>query len=177
MPSFEWTPEQIAEFERKLRQRPHVSRLNHVSIPVRDLEQAKKFYAEVIGGRIINEGTPNFSEVVVGGTIVGMSTIRGEPQASATEFPHIALEIESDQFLPFIAWLKDHGVRTHEPWTRHHIEGLMYFKDPSGNLIELYCPVFEGARELRQAYTVVDVVDMAELDYEWDEGVLRAGVA
>ena len=169
MPSFKWTAEQIAEFERNLALRPHVRRLNHIAIPVRDLEKSKRFYAEVIGGRIINEGTPEFSEVVVGGTIIGLSESRGEPQASTAEFPHIALEIDSDQFLPMKKWLEDHGVRTHEPWTRHHIEGLMYFKDNSGNLIELYCPQFAGARELRKANTVLDVVDLADLDYVWDE--------
>lgn len=169
MPSFEWSAEQIAEFERNLARRPHVSRVNHISIPVRDLEQSKRFYAEVIGGRIVNEGTPNFSEVVVGGLIVGMSTASGEPQAARAEFPHLALEIESEQFLPMIAWLRDHGVRTHEPWTRHQIEGLMYFKDPSGNLIELYCPRFDGARELRQSTGLHEVADLADLDYEWDE--------
>lgn len=176
MPSFEWSAEQIAEFERQLALRPHVRRINHISIPVRDLEKSKRFYAEVIGGRIVNEGTPNFSEVVVGGLIVGLSTTRGEPQARAAEFPHLALEIDSDQFLPMIKWLQDHGVRTHEPWTRHRIEGLMYFKDPSGNLIELYCPQFEGARDLRQAMSVTDVADLADLDYEWDDAQPASGV-
>src|SRR5579871_291978 len=56
MPRIAWTPEQIAEYERKLAARPHFSRLNHISIPVTDLELAKKFYVEVLGGRLILDG-------------------------------------------------------------------------------------------------------------------------
>lgn len=167
MPSFKWTPEQIDAFERELEKRPHFKRLNHVSLAVDDVEESKRFYAEVLGGRIVNEGTPNFTEVVVAGTIIGMSCVRGRAQAPETEFPHIAFEIESKHFLPMKKWLEEHGVETHAPWTRHRVEGLMYFKDPSGNLIEMYCPQFEGAAELQVSNTVVGVVELPALSYEW----------
>jgi catechol-2,3-dioxygenase len=44
----------------------------------------------------------------------------------------------------------------------------MYFKDPSGNLIEMYCPKFEGAKDLQKSGTIIGVTDLANLDYEWD---------
>jgi catechol 2,3-dioxygenase-like lactoylglutathione lyase family enzyme len=168
MPSVPWSPERIAAFEAALAARPHFSRFNHVSIWARDVELSKKFYAEVLGGRIVNEGTPNFAEVNVAGTIIGLSDVRSTVQSSDTEFPHMAFEIESEHFLPMKKWLEDHGVKTHEPWTRHHVEGLMYFKDPSGNLIEMYCPKFAGAKDLQKSGTVIGVVDLASLDYVWD---------
>lgn len=167
MPRVAWSEEQIAAYESALAKRPHFARMNHVSLSVRDLEVAKRFYVEVMGGRLVNDGTPNFAEVLVAGMIIGMSDARGEPQASDAEFPHIAFEIESDHFLPMIAWLERHGVKTHRPWTRHQVEGLMYFKDPSGNLIEIYCPKFAGARDLVLAPTPLDVVELTSLDYEW----------
>jgi catechol 2,3-dioxygenase-like lactoylglutathione lyase family enzyme len=167
MPRIAWTPEQIAEYERKLATRPHFSRLNHISIPVTDLELAKQFYVEVLGGRLILDGTPHFSEVLVAGTVVGLSDVRGRPQASDTEFPHIGFEIESEHFVPMKAWLEAHGVATHAPWTRHHVEGLMYFKDPFGNLIEIYCPQFAGARDLQLSPTPVGVVELPALNYSW----------
>jgi catechol 2,3-dioxygenase-like lactoylglutathione lyase family enzyme len=168
MPSVTWSPERIAAFEKELARRPHFKRLNHVSIWARDVELSKRFYAEVLGGRIVNEGTPHFTEVLVAGTVIGLSDVRGDSAAPDAEFPHIAFEIESDQFLPMKAWLEDHGVRTHEPWTRHQVEGLMYFKDPSGNLIEMYCPQFAGAEELRTLSTPVGFVDFSALDYVWE---------
>jgi catechol 2,3-dioxygenase-like lactoylglutathione lyase family enzyme len=168
MPNVPWSTEQVQAFEAALATRPHFSRFNHVSIWARNVELSKKFYAEVLGGRIVNEGTPNFAEVNVAGTIVGLSDVRSTVQASDTEFPHMAFEIESEHFLPMKKWLEDHGVKTHEPWTRHHVEGLMYFKDPSGNLIEMYCPKFAGAKDLQKSGTVIGVVDLASLDYVWD---------
>ncbi len=168
MPNVPWSTEQVQAFEAALATRPHFSRFNHVSIWARDVELSKKFYADVLGGRIVNEGTPNFAEVNVAGTIIGLSGVRSTVQASDTEFPHMAFEIESKHFLPMKKWLEDHGVKTHEPWTRHHVEGLMYFKDPSGNLIEMYCPKFAGAKDLQKSGTVIGVVDLASLDYVWD---------
>ena len=75
---------------------------------------------------------------------------------------------QTDEIKYMKQWLEDHGVKTHAPWTRHQVEGLMYFKDPSGNLIEVYCPKFAGAKSLQTAGTPVDVVNLADLDYEWD---------
>src|SRR5262249_44680153 len=126
MPRIAWSPEQIAAHEAELAKRPHFSRLNHISIPVTDLEAAKRFYVGVLGGRLIRDGTPHFSEVLVAGTVVGLSDVRGTPQRSDAEFPHLGFEIESEHFLPMKAWLEENGVKTHAPWTRHHVEGLMY---------------------------------------------------
>ncbi len=168
MPSFTWSPEQIEAFEKKLATRPHFCRFNHVSLYVKDVELSTKFYAEVLGGRIVNQGTPNFAEVDVAGTVIGLSDVRGAVAAADAEFPHIAFQVESEHFLPMKKWLEDHGVKTHAPWTRHHVEGLMYFKDPSGNLIEMYCPKFAGAKDLQKSGTIIGVADLTQLDYEWD---------
>jgi catechol 2,3-dioxygenase-like lactoylglutathione lyase family enzyme len=168
MPSFTWSPDRIRAFEAALAKRPHFSRFNHVSVWARDVEISTRFYADVLGGRIVNEGTPHFAEVEVAGVIVGVSDVRGVANPAESEFPHMAFEIESEHFLPMKKWLEDHGVKTHDPWTRHQVEGLMYFKDPSGNLIEVYCPKFAGAKELRKSGTPIGVVDLASLDYEWN---------
>jgi len=168
MPQVPWSPEQIEAFERALQKRPHFSRFNHVSVYASDVQRSTRFYADVLGGRIVNQGTPHFAEVMVAGVIVGLSDVRGAAAAADAEFPHIAFQIESEHFLPMKQWLEDHGVKTHAPWTRHQVEGLMYFKDPSGNLIEMYCPRFAGAKELQTAGTPVGIIDLAALDYEWD---------
>jgi catechol 2,3-dioxygenase-like lactoylglutathione lyase family enzyme len=168
MPSFTWSAEKIRAFDAALAKRPHFSRFNHVSVWARDVETSMRFYADVLGGRIVNQGTPHFAEVEVAGVIVGVSDVRGVRTPAESEFPHMAFEIESEHFLPMKKWLEDHGVKTHDPWTRHQVEGLMYFKDPAGNVIEVYCPKFAGAKELRTAGTPVDVVDLASLDYDWD---------
>ena len=46
-------------------------------------------------------------------------------------------------------WLTACGVPTSEYWTRKGIETLMFFRDPSGNVIELFCDGgYEGAADL-----------------------------
>ena len=47
--------------------------------------------------------------------------------------------------------LDEAGVKTHQPWTRNRREALMYFRDPSGNLFELYCPDYDRTEELALA--------------------------
>ena len=46
-------------------------------------------------------------------------------------------------------WLARCGIPTSNYWTRSGVEALMFFRDPSGNVIELYCREgFEGAADL-----------------------------
>lgn len=165
-----WSQAEVEAFESALARRPHLSRLNHISINARDLETSKRFYADVLGGRIVNSSA-NFAIVMVAGVMIGISPTRGTApfnRSADDEFPHIAFEVESEQLLPMKKWLEDHGVKTHEPWTRYQIEGLIYFKDPAGNLIELYCPEFAGAKTIRNTRNVRDVMRFADLDYDWD---------
>jgi catechol 2,3-dioxygenase-like lactoylglutathione lyase family enzyme len=168
-----WSQDEIEAFENALAKRPHFSRLNHVSINADDLQTSKTFYADVLGGRVVSE-SEHFVIVQIAGTMIGISDNRGTAPFGHTpdaEFPHIAFEIESDQFLPMKKWLEDHGVKTHDPWTRFRIESLMYFKDPAGNLLEMYCPEFAGAKNARQTRNVREVMDFAQLSYDWDPAV------
>lgn len=170
-----WSAEQIAAFERALERRPHFRRLNHVALNADDLQVSKKFYAHVLGGRIIGE-SKHFVLVAIAGTVIGISDDRGQAPFGHTadaEFPHIAFEVDSDQFLPMKRWLEEHGVPTHEPWTRFQEEALMYFKDPAGNLIEMYCPHYARAKEVRNTRDVRDVMDFEALNYDWDPALAR----
>ncbi len=164
-PRITWSPEQIAEHERRREAsgRPRFSRLNHISLSVIDLLQAVKFYIEVLGGRLVYDA-PHFKEVLVAGTVIGLGDLRGKPPASTAEYPHLGLEIESDQFEPMKAWLESCGVKTHTIWTRLNIEGLMYFKDPSGNLLECFCPQFAGEKSREKP---AEALDVSMLDYVW----------
>lgn len=159
-----WTQAEIAAFES--RARPRFRGFAHVSLPARDLEEAKEFYTEVLGGRLVLN-LPAFAEVLVAGTVFGLGTLlRSAPEPHA-EFPHVALYIDSGELLPMKRWLEAHGVKTHDVWTRRGEEGLMYFKDPTGNLLEMYCERFDGASELPRATGLESLVDLPSLDYDW----------
>jgi catechol-2,3-dioxygenase len=169
-----WNAEQVAAFEAALAKRPHFRRLNHISICADDLQVSKKFYSYVLGGRITGE-SEHFAIVTVANTVIGISDTGEAPfgRTPDAEYPHIAFEIDSDQFAPMKKWLESHGIPTHEPWTRYQVEALMYFKDPAGNLLEMYCPEYAHAREVRNTRNVHDVVSFEKLTYTWDPAIAQ----
>ncbi|HEX9879936.1 MAG TPA: VOC family protein [Candidatus Binatia bacterium] len=143
---------------------------NHTSIPVRDLEEAKRFYSEVLGGENVRDLALGFAEVTLGGATIGLSQQKSGWTGRDAEYPHYAFTMDPDDFYPFIKNLKAHGVPTHEPWTRHGIEALMYFRDPSGNLMEIYCPKgLKGVDKLPRSVKAGGnmTIDFAALNYEW----------
>jgi hypothetical protein len=68
-----------------------------------------------------------------------------------------------------VAWLRRNGVVTTEPWTRDGVKGLLYFRDPAGNLFEMYCRQIKDAASFARGakqggnYTI----DLAALEYRW----------
>ncbi|HEX2228005.1 MAG TPA: VOC family protein, partial [Candidatus Binatia bacterium] len=121
-------------------ERPRIHSFGHLSMPVRDIEQSKRFFIEVMGGEPMATSEPEtFTEVRLAGAIIGLSTRGGVPTGRDVEYPHYAFYADAENFLPMIEWLKSHGVVTPGPWTRDGKKALMYFRDPSGNLLEIYC--------------------------------------
>jgi catechol 2,3-dioxygenase-like lactoylglutathione lyase family enzyme len=78
---------------------PQFSAMAHASIPVRDLQEAKRFYTEVLGGELILD-LPEFAEVTVAGMIFGFAEKSGHVQHPHEEYPHIAFYIDQTQLLP-----------------------------------------------------------------------------
>jgi catechol 2,3-dioxygenase-like lactoylglutathione lyase family enzyme len=121
-------------------ERPRIHSFGHLSMPVRDIEQSKRFFIDVMGGEPKATSDPEtFIEVRLSGTVVGLSTRGGVPTGRDVEYPHYAFYADAENFLQMIEWLKSNGVVTPGPWTRDGKKGLMYFRDPSGNLLEIYC--------------------------------------
>jgi catechol 2,3-dioxygenase-like lactoylglutathione lyase family enzyme len=113
---------------------------------------------------------PTFTEVRVAGAIFGLSEQKGGWTAPDAEFPHYAFEVEGKDLAALKARLEVHGVKTHPIWTRHGVEALMYFRDPSGNLFELYCTQgFEGADQLPRppGWGGDFRPPIGELSYDW----------
>ncbi len=139
---------------------------HHVSVPVKDIDQARRFYTQVLGGEVVLD-TPAFKEVRCGGMIIGLSQKDGGWTAPDAEFPHYAFLMNADDFVPFKQRLEQHGVPTHPIWTRNGYTALMYFRDPSGNLFELYCPRFNEPDKLVQRDRDGFTPPIGSLSYEW----------
>lgn len=149
-------------------QRPRFAKFAHASVPCGNLEQAKRFFTKVIGGELIHD-IDGFAEVRIAGIIIGLTDRPGVTTGRNAEYPHYAFFIEPEDFLPMVARLRQNGVVTSEPWTRDGIKGLLYFRDPAGNLFEMYCPKLKAAatfaRGAKQGGSYA--IDFAGLSYEW----------
>ncbi len=110
----------------------------HVSVPSRDLEMSKKFYIEVMGGRL-RVNTPTFCAINVCGTEIGMGNVGCTFIQPETEYPHFAFYCGPKEIVQMKEWLTRCGIPSSNFWTRSCVETLMFFRDPSGNMIELFC--------------------------------------
>ncbi len=127
---------------------PKLREFAHVSVPCRDLEEGKRFYAKVLGGEMHVE-TPTFASFRLAGVDVGIGSDGCTFLEPGAEYPHFAFYASADELLHMKAWLTRCGVPSSNFWTREGVEALMFFRDPSGNMIELFCVEgFQGADKL-----------------------------
>ncbi|HLH23024.1 MAG TPA: VOC family protein [Chloroflexota bacterium] len=119
--------------------RPRVTRVHHISVPVRDLDEAREFWVRAFGAEPVSTRRPRFAAVRVADVTVGLAEQDGGWTARGAEYPHCGFRFAPDAMWSAQARLQALGVPTGRIWTRHGVEGLMYFRDPSGNLFETAC--------------------------------------
>ncbi len=149
---------------------PKLAAFAHVSVPCRDLEEGKRFYRDVLGGEMVVD-TPTFCSFVLGGVQIGIGTVGCAWTEAETEYPHFAFYVDAHTLVRMRAWLEKCGIPTSNLWTRAGVEALTFFRDPSGNVIELYCKQgFQGADKLpkgppRGHGTAVDITKLLYTDW------------
>ena len=127
---------------------PRLREFAHVSVPCRDLEEGKRFYSKVLGGELHVE-EKSFASFKLAGVDVGIGTDGTSFVSKNAEYPHFAFFASADEMLDMKAWLTRCGIPSSNFWTRGGVEALMFFRDPSGNMIELFCLTgFKGADKL-----------------------------
>jgi catechol 2,3-dioxygenase-like lactoylglutathione lyase family enzyme len=141
---------------------PEFLSFSHVSVPCRDLEEGKRFYVEVMGGKL-RVATPTFAAITICGIDVGIGNEGCTFLEPGAEYPHFAFFAGPEALPAMKDWLTRCGIPSSGFWTRNGVETLMFFRDPSGNMIELFCERgFAGAADLpkgppRGHGTTVDV--------------------
>ncbi len=147
---------------------PGSLRFDHLSLPVRDAAQTCRFWVDVLGAK---PGRQPSHMVAIAGIDMSFNAKRQTGWTGwDAEYPHYAFTVEPDAVLAFKARLEAFGVPTSQIWTRNRAEALMYFRDPSGNLYELYCP--RGLPDTDRLPRGVSAggdyaVDLAALNYDW----------
>jgi catechol 2,3-dioxygenase-like lactoylglutathione lyase family enzyme len=138
---------------------------NHMTLPVRDMHEGQRFFVEVLGGRVVLD-LPTHITVRMGGADVGMSTQATGWTAPDAAYPSYRFLVAPGDLLPLKEQLASYGVPTHDIWTRNGVDAAMYFRDPSGNLWELYCARgFAGPVRRGVAAGGDYVADVAALNY------------
>jgi len=135
----------------------HPKKVGHVVLKARDLAQVEKFYTEVLGFEIVMRlKQPRGVFFSLGEqhhdiAVLEVSAEAEDPKADQVGLHHVALQVEN------LAALKDayRTLKEHEvPIVRavdHGITKSIYFCDPAGNRLELYCDVGEdGLAEIRR---------------------------
>ena len=148
--------------------------LNHIALHVRSVPEAVRFWTTVLGAKVhsFDETRDPTAGRQFAVNLGGVALAFFEQPGLAgweTEFPHYAFTVTTESMLAAKASLDAAGVITHAIWTRHKDEALMYFRDPSGNLFELYCPHFDGADQLPLAMSAGGDYrpPIADLRYDW----------
>jgi len=127
---------------------PKLDSLAHVSLPCRDLAEGKTFYIDVLGGKL-RVDHPEFAAITIAGSEIGIGTAGCTFIEPGNEYPHVAFYCGPDEIVAMKQWLARCGIPTSNFWTRAGVEVLMFFRDPSGNMIELFCTRgFKGADKL-----------------------------
>lgn len=127
-------------------------RLGHVVLNVRDAAKSKEFYTRTLGLRVAHEDLARGTVFLSFGrehhdlALFQMAT--GEPpDASQPGLHHMAWQLGNfDELQAAYRELQAIGVPV-ESTIEHNVTRSVYFRDPDGNRVELYCDMVENGFE------------------------------
>jgi catechol 2,3-dioxygenase-like lactoylglutathione lyase family enzyme len=122
-----------------------VETIDHIAIPVRDLEANQKFYLDVLGLKFKTtrrnpDGSPRQTYVLAGDNIIGLHLpgINGGPSTSAG--PRIGVSVSAERFVQIQENLRQANHPFNSGPLEHAIDAplahSLYFDDPDGNHLE-----------------------------------------
>ncbi|MGH7917439.1 MAG: VOC family protein [Candidatus Binataceae bacterium] len=145
-------------------------RIGHVVIKVRDLERSRRFYTEVMGLRLMAE-LPKIKMAFFASdgrdhheiAVVEVGADAPAPQSGQVGLVHIAFRLrDEDHLRAAYQELKEKQVPILST-VDHGITKSIYFRDPDGNQLEIYCdnPPEYIARMRENHYGGMDKLEFA----------------
>jgi catechol 2,3-dioxygenase-like lactoylglutathione lyase family enzyme len=143
-----------------------ISGIDHLTLPVRDLDIAERFYTQVLGANVVYRTDRSRSSPFIAITIGDSPSIDlfvqpwGQPAANQPH-PHLAFAVRGEDLLDLKQRLIAQQIPVVGPiqfGPPGH--GSIYFHDPSGNHLELCARDFTGEVNL-------EPYDMEKLSYQW----------
>jgi catechol 2,3-dioxygenase len=147
----------------------HPKKVGHVVLKVRDLQKAEQFYTEVLGFTVVTRlKRPAGVFFSLGEQHHDLAVLAVPPGADpVTEqqvgLHHVALQVENfAELQECYRQLKAHDVKI-TATIDHFITKSIYFLDPEGNQLELYCDEGEdGLERIKRG----DAAAMAPLNFD-----------
>jgi catechol 2,3-dioxygenase len=131
----------------------HPKKVGHVVLKVRDLKRAEEFYTEVLGFEVVTRlNRPRGVFFTLGHQHHDLAVLQVPPEAEPVKerqvgLHHVALQLGNfAELKEAYRTLKERGV-TITRTVDHQITKSIYFLDPDGNSLELYCDVGEDGLE------------------------------
>jgi catechol 2,3-dioxygenase len=154
-------------------------RIGHVVIKVRDLERATRFYSEVLGLQVMKI-EPGFKMAFLASNgrdhhelaVMEVGPDAPIPQAHTIGLSHIAFRLRDEAHLR-AAYddLKKHGVAITTA-VNHGVTKSVYFHDPDGNQLEVYCDGLPGeVAKFPDPYAGMEQLDFASDARDFREGI------
>ena len=119
------------------------TKLGHTHIKVRDLERALDFYTRFFSMHLVEQVDDAYA-FLTGSEVHHELSLKNEgagaptPPENATGLYHVAFEVPNKAAFAR-AYQALTGAGTRVATVDHHISWAMYFDDPDGNGLEIYC--------------------------------------
>jgi len=160
-------------------------RIGHVVIKVRDLERSRAFYTEVLGMEVMN-ATPEAGLLFLANhrrdhhelALLEVGTDATQPGGGQLGLVHIAFRLESQEKLEAAyRELKERDVPISFT-VNHGVTNSVYFSDPDGNELELYCDnPEESFRDMPNSYLGMEKLDYAPEDPGLPDVLRKLGIS
>jgi catechol-2,3-dioxygenase len=123
-------------------------KLGHIVLRVRDAARSRDFYTSTLGLKVSHEDLERGAVFLsFGREHHELALFEGAtsetPQGGAAGLHHMAWQLGNfEELKAAYQELKNLGVAV-ESTVEHNVSRSVYFHDPDGNRVELYCDVFE----------------------------------
>lgn len=122
-----------------MKQTNFISGVNHVTLSVRNLDEAFEFYSKVLGFRPLAKRTNKSAYLLAGEDwIVLVQSLENSDNDRPLNrsYAHLAFSVDPNEFDRAAQMISDSGA---EIWQKNTSPGdSIYFLDPSGNQLELH---------------------------------------
>jgi catechol-2,3-dioxygenase len=141
-------------------------KLGHVVLKVRDAQKSKVFYTRALGLQVAHENLERGTVFLSFGTehhdLALFQLATGEaPEATQPGLHHVAWQLGSfEELQAAYRELRQLGIPV-ESTIEHNVTRSVYFPDPDGNRVELYCDMvehgFEAMRTVGPRAALLDI--------------------